>query len=137
MASLTPRLVSGLVAPPFIPVFGVDVSVQATDTYEVYPSAPGWGESDRGTFGIGDQDAFATSDVISISTTTGMLMSFSLKGGATVVDSSRNAECYGEGVSAGDLLSATSGVPPPPQMQPLYDKLAAILKIEPKGPNHD
>jgi len=90
--------------------FGTDVTVQ------LWPASSG----------VDDQVSVNYSDFVSASCSTGILFDFSLSGGSLKVDDAKNAEVYGEGVTASQLLNGQ--VEKPKEMIPLYQKITSISR---------
>jgi lipid-binding SYLF domain-containing protein len=90
--------------------FGTDVTVQ------LWPKEAG----------VDDQVSVNSSDFVSASCSNGVLFDFSLSGGALRIDTKKNAEVYGEDVTASQLLNGVT--PRPKEMVPLYHKIGAIAK---------
>ncbi len=90
--------------------FGTDVTVQ------LWPKEAG----------VDDEVSVNSSDFVSASCSNGVLFDFSLSGGALRIDTKKNAEVYGQDVTASQLLNGVT--PKPKEMVPLYQKISAIAK---------
>jgi len=68
-----------------------------------------------------------SSDIVVSSVVQGMMLDFSFAGGSMTPDMAMIHQVYGESTTVHDVLRGS--VPPPPEMVPLYDRLASTLVV--------